>query len=687
MSSVVVEAILALLATAAALHSWLQSRRLREARAETAATRAQLQEMEIAYDQAPIGMTVLDRDLRYVRTNHMLAEQNGLPAAAHIGKHIRDVVPDVADMAEPIFRDVMRSGVPLIGVEFEGATAAHPSETRAYRESVYPVRDRHGLIVGVSVAIEDVTETRRLLAALHQSEQRERMRATELQSVMDATPAAIFIAHDRACLNVTTNAETMRLLRLPADQSPSLSFPGPHSYAAYADGVALAPEELPLQLAASSGREERGRELELHINGGDVMHVLVNAVPLRDHTGQAIGSVAAFVDITAQKNASEELKRQARHKDEFLAVLAHELRNPLAAIQAGLELLKIEAVGSTRLARTHQIMQRQMAHVVRLIDDLLDVARISSGKLELAPETASVREIVDAAIELSRGEIERGGHRFHAELPPEPLFLHVDRVRLTEVVSNLLHNAAKYTPAGGAIALEVLREQDEAVIRVTDNGVGIAPDNMPQVFTMFAQAEDARAQRRGGLGVGLALARRIVELHGGEIGVSSGGPGKGSTFSVRLPVAAAPAPAPVQGEAPAERAPSQASLRILVLDDNADAASTLGAMLEAHGHIVRLAFSGAGALEVLDKFSADLAFLDIGLPDISGYEVARQVRERFPERDIFLAALSGWGSTADRQKSEAAGIDVHLTKPVTMATIEHVILSRQGRRGLAGQPS
>nr|WP_307728072.1 ATP-binding protein [Massilia terrae] len=667
------------------MHAFLQTRRMREARAETAATRAQLQEMEIAYDQAPLGMTVLDRDLRYVRTNRMLAEQNGLAAEEHLGKSIREVVPDVADMAEPIFQDVMRSGVPLIGVEFEGATKAHPTAVRAYRESVYPVRDRHGLIVGVSVAVEDVTETRRLLAALHDSEQRERMRATELQSVMDATPAAIFIAHDRACLNVTSNAEAVRLLRLGAEQSPSLSDPGPHSYAAYADGVALRPEELPLQLAAATGREIRGCELEMHFPDGDVLHVLVNAVPLRDHTGQVIGSVAAFVDITAQKNASEELKRQARHKDEFLAVLAHELRNPLAAIQAGLELLKIEAVGSARLARTHQIMQRQMAHVVRLIDDLLDVARISSGKLELSPETASVREIVDAAIELSRGHIERGGHRFHAELPPEPLFLHVDRVRLTEVVSNLLHNAAKYTPSGGAIDLTVLREQGEVVIRVTDNGVGIAPENMPQVFTMFAQAEDARAQRRGGLGVGLALARRIVELHGGQIGVASAGPGKGSTFSVRLPVA--PAPAPAAGEGPAERAAAQASLRILVLDDNADAASTLGAMLEAHGHIVRLAFTGAGALEVLDKFSADLAFLDIGLPDISGYEVARRVRQRFPERDIFLAALSGWGSTADRRQSEEAGIDVHLTKPVTMATIENVIQSRQLRAGLAGQPS
>jgi PAS domain S-box-containing protein len=666
---------LALVAAAALSLLALQTRRLRKARLDAATSRAALLEMEITYDQAPLGLTVLDRELRYLRTNRMLADQNGLPAEAHLGKRIHEVVPEIAAAAAPIFLEVMRTGVPLTGLEFEGPTAAHPSEVRAFRESVYPVRDRHGDIIGVSVAVEDITERKRLLTALHASEQRERLRASELETVMDATPAAIFIAHDRACRNVSANAEGARLLRLEPGADPSLSGPGRLPFRIYEDGVALTPGQLPLQVAAASGREVRGKELETRFDDGGVLHMLMHAVPLRAQDGEVIGSAAAFVDITAQRRAAQELERQARHKDEFLAVLAHELRNPLAAIQAGLELLKLKGADGAGQARTHGIMQRQMAHVVRLIDDLLDVARISSGKLELERETVGVRDIVDAAVELCRADIERAGHRFHAELPPGPLTVQADRVRMTEVIGNLLHNAAKYTPAGGEIGLAVSREQGQVVFRVTDNGMGIAPENLEQVFTMFAQAERARERRQGGLGVGLALARRIVELHGGTIEAASDGPGKGSTFSVRL-AAAEHAPAG-PAEAPALQAADQAPLRILVLDDNVDAAATLGALLEAQGHGVRLAYTGMEALALLAEADADIAILDIGLPDISGHEVARRIRERWPERGIFLAALSGWGSAADRRQSEQAGIDVHLTKPVTLAAVEQVIGSCQ----------
>jgi PAS domain S-box-containing protein len=660
----------------------IQARRIRGAKEEAAACRAALHEMELAYDQAPLGMAIIDRDLRYVRTNRMLADQNGKSVEDHLGKTIHEIVPEIAAAAAPVFEEVMRTGVPLIGLEFEGPTAAHPSEVHAFRESVYPLRDHHGNIIGVSVAVEDVTEHKRLLTALHASEQRERLRASELESVMDATPAAVFIAHDPGCQNVTANAEGLRLLRMPKGQSPSRSVPGPHPYNVYADGAELTAERLPLQVAAASGQAVIGKELELRFDDGKLLHVLINAVPLRDHDGAVIGSAAAFVDITAQRTAAEELKRQARHKDEFLAVLAHELRNPLAAIQAGLELLKIHSTGGEQLIRTRDIMQRQMAHMVRLIDDLLDVARISSGKLELQRETACVRDIIEAAIELCRGEIECRCHRLQVVLPAEPLFVHADRVRLTEVICNLLHNAVKYTPDGGEIGLVVDAEAGEVVIRVTDNGVGIAPDSLPQVFTMFAQAEDARAKRKGGLGVGLALASRIVELHGGAISAHSDGPGKGSTFTVRL--AAVPAPA-VEDERSSAAAPTGAPLRILVLDDNADAASTMGAMLEAGGHIVRLAFTGASALETLAQFDADIAILDIGLPDISGHEVARRIRAGAPGRQPFLVALSGWGNEHDRQQSEAAGIDLHLTKPVTMDVIEELILSRQARGQHAGE--
>jgi PAS domain S-box-containing protein len=650
----------------------VQARRLRHARAEAAAARAALQQMKVAYDEAPLGLTVLDRELRYVCINKMLAAINGLPVEAHLGKTIYEVVPEMAAAAAPCFLEVMRSGVPAHDLQFEGTTRADPSTVRTFRESVYPVRDGDGRIVGISVAAEDITERKRLLDALHASELRERQRATELESVMDATPAAVYIARDRACLNVTANAEATRLLRMRPHQNPSLSVPDKHGYEVYEDGVRLEPHQLPLQVAASSGNEVRDKELEARFDNGDRLYVLMHAVPLRAQDGEVIGSAAAFVDITAQKNAAQELQRQARHKDEFLAVLAHELRSPLAAVQSGLDLLQRGGADSARLDRTLAIMQRQMAHVVRLIDDLLDVARISSGKLELKTETVGVAEIVDAAIEFSRPDLERGRHHFQSRLPSGPLYVHADRVRLTEVISNLLHNAAKYTPDGGQIELAVEEAQGQAVFRVADNGVGIAPGSLPEMFKMFAQAEDAREQRRGGLGVGLALASRIVELHGGTISADSAGPGKGSIFTVRVPlvqVAAAASGAPAVGGC--------AACRILVLDDNVDAASTLGAMLEVSGHEVRLAHTGRAALDEMERFDADIAILDVGLPDMSGYDVARQIRERYPERGVLLVALTGWGTDSDRQQSERAGIDIHLTKPVTIAMIEQVILSRR----------
>ncbi|QGZ41322.1 signal transduction histidine kinase [Pseudoduganella flava] len=660
-----------------------QTRRLRQARAEAAACRDAVRQMAVAYDHAPLGLAVLDRDLRYVRINPVLAGINGVSVARHVGHTIHEVVPEVAALAAPTFNEVLRTGVPVFGLEFAGPTAAQPSVIRTFRESVYPIRDKHGAIAGLSVAVEDITERKRLLEALHASEQRERLRASELESVMDATPAAVFIAHDPGCLTVTASAEARHLLRLAADENPSLSIPARHAFEVFAGGERLAPDRLPLQVAATTGADVRGKELEIRFDNGDVLHVLMNAVPLRGQDGRLIGAAAAFVDITAHTNAVRELHRQARYKDEFLAVLAHELRNPLAAIQSGLELLKLDASETTPRVRAREIMQRQMAHVVHLIDDLLDVARISSGKLELKMEAAGVREIVEAATEFCRDDIERAALRFEARLPAVPLTVYADRVRLTEVICNLLHNAVKYTPRGGSIVLAVAEEEDNAVFRVADTGAGIAADTLPQVFGMFAQAEDTRAQRQGGLGVGLALASRIVELHGGTIVAESDGQGKGSTFTVRLPVL--PAAAAGRRERPAARAPARAPLRVLVLDDNHDAAQTLGAMLEARGHAVQLAYTGRSALEALEQADVDVAILDIGLSDISGHEVARQIRLRHPHRPILLIALSGWGSERERQQSEQAGFDLHLTKPATMEALERAIQSRRpsAQRALA----
>jgi PAS domain S-box-containing protein len=644
----------------------IQSYRLHRLRRIAAAWRSAMLDMDMVYEQAPLGLAVLDRDLRYVRVNKLLAEFNGASNEEHLGKSIHDIVPEISAGADLPFREVLRTGEPLLGLVVEGTTRARPDEWRTWRESVQPLRNAAGETIGISVAVEEITEQKRLADALNVSELRERRRAAELETVMDATPAAVFIAHDRECRNVTANAEATRLLRLRPGESPSLSAPGRRAFEITADGEPLPLEQLPLQKAAATGEEVWGRELAIGFpDGRDPLHVLMNAVPLRDERGEVFGAVAAFVDITAQKMAAESLKLEAQHKDEFLAVLAHELRNPLATIQSGLELMKTGAGASSGFSATRATMERQMRHVIRLIDDLLDVARIGSGKLELRTERVPVQEVVDAAIELSRPELEGAAHHFHCQVPPDVLYVDADRVRLTEVICNLLNNAAKYTPPGGDVALTVEKENDQVKMQVADNGMGIAPEVLSGIFAMFSQVEGSRPQRKGGLGVGLALAQRIVDLHGGVLRAHSDGLGQGSTFTVCLPLCAGPGER-TTAHTTAGSGPFRQQ-RLLILDDNADAAQTLGALMEASGHAVRLAYTGRQAVEAAAEFKPQIAFLDIGLPDISGHEVAQQMRSRFP--DMVLVALTGWGSDGDRRQSEQAGFDFHLTKPVTVDAI------------------
>jgi PAS domain S-box-containing protein len=661
----------------------IQTYRLHRLRAVTVAWRSAMLDMDMVYEQAPLGLAVLDRNLRYVRVNKLLAEYNGATSEEHLGKTIREIVPGIACDTDWPLREVLGSGKPLHGLEFEGTTRARPSERRSWRQSVHPLRNASGETIGVSVAVEDITEQKRLADALLASELREGRRATELETVMDATPAAVFIAHDRECRHVTANAEATRVLQLRPGESGSLSLPGKRPFEVVDDDAPLPPDQLPLQKAAATGAEVWGRELSIRFpDGREPLHVLMNAAPLRDERGQVFGAVAAFVDITAQKKASESLKLEAQHKDEFLAVLAHELRNPLATIQSGLELMKTGAGAASGFAATRATMERQMRHMIRLIDELFDVARIGSGKLDLRTEPACVQEIVEAAVELSRGEIESARHRFRCDMPAEPLYAHADRVRMTEVISNLLHNAAKYTPPCGQVELCVGCEHDRVCVRVSDNGVGIAPDLLSGIFTMFSQVEISRAQRKGGLGVGLALARRIVELHGGELCAHSDGPGQGSSFTVHLPLCDGPGKATCVAHEASEVPFRQQ--RILIVDDNADAAQTLGALMETCGHRVRLAYTGRQAIEAAGEFAPHIAFLDIGLPDISGHEVARQLRDRYPGGEMVLVALTGWGSDADRRKSEQAGFDFHLTKPVTVDAINSLFPNMVGVERSAG---
>jgi PAS domain S-box-containing protein len=387
-----------------------------------------------------------------------------------------------------------------------------------------------------------------------------------------------------------------------------------------------------------------------------------------------------FTDISERKRAETELQRLAadltdadRRKTEFLATLAHELRNPLAPLRSGLQVMRLSAGNPDATARVLDVMERQLGHMVELVDDLLDVARITRGQVELKQARIDLKDVLDAAIEAAMPTMEDHRHRLRVEIGAGPLPLFADATRLTQVVSNLLNNAAKYTPRGGFVTLAARREHGEAVIAVTDNGVGIAPKSLDEVFGLFNQVGREHDRSQGGLGIGLSLVRSLVELHGGSVTAASGGAGLGSEFTVRLPLAAV---APGAADAPGLPLPPPLrvhAVRVLVVDDNRDAADTLSALLELLGHVAQVANDGRAALDAMQDFRPQVVFLDIGMPGMNGYQVAEAIRDDRRFDQPLLVALTGWGGEEDRARTDAAGFDLHLTKPVDLAAIEKML--------------
>ncbi|WP_437684890.1 GAF domain-containing protein [Sorangium sp. So ce176] len=391
---------------------------------------------------------------------------------------------------------------------------------------------------------------------------------------------------------------------------------------------------------------------------------------------EAILVQLAHIASVAIENARlyDQLRDQDRRKDEFLATLAHELRNPLAPIRTGLEILQV--AGSAEQARKIlDMMERQVGHMVRMVDDLLDVSRITSGKVELRRERVDLRSVLNGALETSRPLIEAAAHELAVRLPAEPLLLDADPTRLAQVFANLLNNAAKYTPGGGVIRLAAQREGAGVAVRVVDNGVGISADMLPKVFDMFTQVVRSIDRAQGGLGIGLTLVRRLVELHGGTVHAESEGPGRGSTFTVRLPLAAAEEPAPRRSSPGPAGRDAAAALRILVVDDNVDGAESLALLLRMAGHRTQEVHTGPEALTAARELGADVVFLDIGLPGMSGYEVARRLRAEPGFAGLVLVALTGWGAEDDRRQAREAGFDHHLTKPVNAAEVRRLVAS------------
>jgi len=362
-----------------------------------------------------------------------------------------------------------------------------------------------------------------------------------------------------------------------------------------------------------------------------------------------------------------------QRKDEFLATLAHELRNPLAPIRNTVNFLRLSA-GAAPAPQVWEMMERQVNHMVRLIDDLMEVSRITRGKIELRKAPVELAAVIAAALETSRPLIEAASHEISVELPREPVPLDADAVRLAQVFSNLLNNAAKYTDAGGRIRLTAWRDDGHAVVSIADNGVGMSRDALPTVFDMFVQANPSQQRGQPGLGIGLTIVRSLVEMHGGTISAHSDGPGRGSELIVRLPLAPA-ATGNAAAAAPEVPAPLAALPRVLVVDDNVDAADSLGALLQMLGAQVRVVHDGEAALESLRTYQPAVVFLDLGMPGMDGYEVARRMRQRREAAETKLVALTGWGQERDRENSRAAGFDHHLVKPADLGELKTLLNS------------
>ena len=523
------------------------------------------------------------------------------------------------------------------------------------RWEVRPWHDAYGGIGGVVIATEDVTARKRAEQALRASEERYRA-MVESQSEMLCR-----FRPDGTLLFV--NGAYARMVGVPAEELVGRNLfdfipPAEHA-AARAMFGRLTPAAPTLAF-----------ENQFDTADGPRWTHWTNVGLKFDPAGRVTEAQATGVDITARKRAEEALRDADRKKDEFLATLAHELRNPLAPIRAAVEVLRRPAAGGPEQDRARDIIDRQVRAMTRLIDDLMDVSRIRSGKIQLKRERVDLAAVVRAAVETSRPLIDDRGHTLTVELPPDPIPLDADPVRLAQALLNLLNNAAKYTERGGHIRLTVERAGDEAVVRVTDTGIGIAADKLPTLFEMFTQLAGETDRSQGGLGIGLALVKRLVEKHGGRITARSDGPGRGSEFTVTLPVAQGTSGKEqgTSGERGSDLVPSSLPLapsrRVLVVDDNADAADSLALLLEMTGHTVRTAHDGEAAVAAAGEFRPHVVLCDIGLPKISGYEVCRRIRGQPWGRGLTLVAVTGRGLEADKRTALESGFDHHLTKPV-----------------------
>ena len=625
-------------------------------------------------DALPMLISYIDSELRYRFNNAAYQRWFEQDLESIQGKSLTDVLG--AEAFEQI-RPHAQAALAGKTVGFEEWVPYCRGGTRYISAQYIPDTNEKGQVQGFFAVITDHTERRRIeeqLARLNAENQRS---LDEMRALLDAAPVGIFVGRDRACQEMLMNRAGAEMLRIPNDVNPSLS--GPDSQAlgfrVYHEGRELQPEELPMQLAAAKGKPVKGFEEELVFPDGSSINLLTYAAPLFDEKGEVRGCVGTFTDVTEQKRLESALQERTqrleladRRKDEFLAMLGHELRNPLTPIRNAVQLLELQGEQDSEVKWAAQIIDRQTRHLERMVDDLLDMARIRKGRLRIEKQPLPLQRLVQESIAAMQPAIDEHHHRLTTALPEQSLIVSGDGTRLIQVLSNLLSNAVRYTPDGGQIRLTLTQtEQSQARIEVEDNGGGISPNLLPHVFEIFNQTQSLPERSCSGLGLGLSLVKQIVRLHQGEVMAESEGPGKGSRFIVYLPLTDG-TEVMDRPEAESESRPldTPKTLEILLVDDNPDVLDSLQKLLSALGHRVRVCDSGHKVLSAMQERLPDLVLLDLGMPDMDGYQVAKSLSKLAQRQAFKVVAVTGYAAEA-QQIGEPSGLfDGHLLKPLTL---------------------
>ena len=637
---------------------------LRARQAEDVAKLA-AQQWQATFDAISDGICLVGRDGEIARCNRSLEAILAKSRGELLGHLAFDQAPD-----NPI-----RAGGELLSRMLASGrreSADLAAGDRWVHLTVDPIGGEAGAITGAVCILSDITESRRSERALRESEEYFRLLVEGVEDY------AIFMT-DRAGQLVSWNSGAERTLGYSEAEIVGQDFARIFTPEDRAEGK-------PAQELRTAEREGRAEDERWHIRKDGSRFWASGVVsPLRDEAGALRGFAKVMRDATEPKRLQEELRRRAeklveadRQKDQFLAMLAHELRNPLAPVRNALETIRLDA-DPTAIRRACELAGRQVGHMARLIDDLLDVSRITSGKIRLKSETVDLTRVLNDAIEGCRPLIEAGRHRLGVSLPPGPVFVEGDPTRLEQVFANLLNNAAKYTEPGGTIDVSAEPEGGEVLVRVRDNGIGLGEEMLSQVFDLFAQADQSLARAQGGLGIGLTLVRSLVQMHGGGVEARSDGPGLGSEFLVRLPVSESGASREVAPPSPQLNETAARALQILVVDDNVDSAVSLARVLSLWGHEARVVHDGPSAIVAATSGPTDLVLLDIGLPGMDGYQVAERLRDREGPAPLTLVALTGYSQEEDRRRSRDVGFDRHLVKPVDLDDLRDLLARHEDR--------